>query len=484
MKINNELDYSTRDYEGFRTDMINGLQKRIPEYTDTSQSDAGIVLIELLAHGLDLLSYYNDKTANEVYLDTAQERKNIINLAKMMGYVFNDGRPSEFQQVFEILPQEREFVIPRGYIVKTTENSVEESVLFETMEDLVIPPLCTGLEKDSEGNYLYTAPIVQGYSVNDETVGTSTGLPNQSFTLSETPVIKDSISLMITEANGDTEEWTRVENFLDSSPTDKHFTVTIDASDKGIINFGNGNSGMIPTISDNGIVASYRVGGGEIGNVSAYTINQVEQKLAGLVSTFNPTNALVLGIDKEDNETIKAKAKSSFKSTWGAITLSDYEDIARTFEEILDAKSSNGTTAFDVIINLLPKNYAQLTQEDLNLLKRKLMDVYRQRKVIGVDVYIEFAEKVGVNVDLDIILHPNVLRSDVSYLVDSAIRSSFQGDLRLLGDTIHTSEIIMELMQIEGVKSVNCTIHDLPSEITANQVVYIDSYTLNMTGGI
>ena len=53
LKVNSQIDYSTRDYEGFRTDMITGLQKRIPEYTDVSQSDAGIVILELLAHGLD-----------------------------------------------------------------------------------------------------------------------------------------------------------------------------------------------------------------------------------------------------------------------------------------------------------------------------------------------------------------------------------------------------------------------------------------------
>ena len=125
MKVNTDLDYSTRDYEGFRTDLIKGLQQRIPEYTDTSQTDAGIVILELLAHNLDLLSYYNDKTANEVYLDTAKERSNIIMLAKMLGYVFDDGRPSEFKQVFEIIPQDTDFIIPRGYIVKTTESTVE-----------------------------------------------------------------------------------------------------------------------------------------------------------------------------------------------------------------------------------------------------------------------------------------------------------------------------------------------------------------------
>lgn len=484
MKINPNVDYSTRDYEGFRSDMIRGLQERIPEYTDTSQTDAGIVLIELLAHNLDLLSYYNDKTANEVYLDTAKERSNIIMLAKMLGYVFNDGRPSEFKQVFEIIPQDTDFVIPKGYVVKTTESTVEPEVLFETDFELVIPKGCVGNEKDGDGNYLYLANVVQGYTITDEVVGTSNETPNQTFYLNHAPVIKDSISLNITESTGLTEEWTRVDNFLNSSPTDKHFTVTIDASDRGIITFGNGKSGKIPTAYSEGIVATYRVGGGEVGNVSPYSINQAEQKLSGLVRTYNPYSATVLGVDKEEDDIIRVKAKSHFNSTWGAITLNDYKEVAKSLVEVLDATSTKGNTDFDVIVTLLPKGYTKMTEQELTLLKNRLKVIYEDKKVLGVDVYLKFAEIVNINPSIQVHLYPNVLKKDVDYLVGCAINSAFKGDSRQLNQSLHPSEIISELMQIEGVKYVNCTIPDLPSEVNYNQVVYVENYTLEIIGGI
>lgn len=484
MKINPNVDYSTRDYEGFRSDMIRGLQERIPEYTDTSQTDAGIVLIELLAHNLDLLSYYNDKTANEVYLDTAKERSNIIMLAKMLGYVFNDGRPSEFKQVFEIIPQDTDFVIPKGYVVKTTESTVEPEVLFETDFELVIPKGCVGNEKDGDGNYLYLANVVQGYTITDEVVGTSNETPNQTFYLNHAPVIKDSISLNITESTGLTEEWTRVDNFLNSSPTDKHFTVTIDASDRGIITFGNGKSGKIPTAYSEGIVATYRVGGGEVGNVSPYSINQAEQKLSGLVRTYNPYSATVLGVDKEEDDVIRVKAKSHFNSTWGAITLNDYKEVAKSLVEVLDATSTKGNTDFDVIVTLLPKGYSKMTEQELTLLKNRLKVIYEDKKVLGVDVYLKFAEIVTIHPNIQVHLYPNVLKKDVDYLVGCAIDSAFKGDTRQLNQSLHPSEIISELMQIEGVKYVNCTIPDLPSEVNYNQVVYVENYTLEIIGGI
>lgn len=484
MKINTEIDYSTRDYEGFRNDMIEGLQKRIPEYTDTSQSDAGIVILELLAHGLDLLSYYNDKTANEVYLDTAKERSNIINIARMMGYIYDDGRPSEYEQVFKIVPQSTEFVIPKGYVVKTTESSVEKEVLFETTEELRIPPNCTGVEQDEEGNYLYSVPITQGYTIHNEIIGSSNGSINQSFTLSESPVIKDSVSVTVRQASGDEEEWVRVDKFLNSSPNDTHFTVSISGSDKGIVNFGNGKSGKIPSSALDGITATYRVGGGEIGNVSPMSINQVDQKLAGMISTFNPSGPTVLGIDKEEDEVIKTQAKSHFKSTWGAITLNDYTSLAKTFDEVRDALSITGETAFDVIVYILPHNYDQLTEKDLDNLRIKLSKVYLERKVLGVDVYLRFAEKVNIHPRIDVILQPTVEKNEMKELLNTVISGTFNSETRLLGETLYPSEIISELMSVEGVRSVNCTIEDLPSEIGKHQFLTIESHTLNITGGI
>ena len=54
------IDYTSRDYEAYRTLMIEKLQEKMPEYTDTSSTDAGIVIIEALANGLDILSLYSD----------------------------------------------------------------------------------------------------------------------------------------------------------------------------------------------------------------------------------------------------------------------------------------------------------------------------------------------------------------------------------------------------------------------------------------
>ena len=71
------IDYTSKDYEAFREMMIDYLNSKMPEY-DTSQSDAGIVLLEGTAKACDILSMYNDVVANDVILDTTQDRSIIL----------------------------------------------------------------------------------------------------------------------------------------------------------------------------------------------------------------------------------------------------------------------------------------------------------------------------------------------------------------------------------------------------------------------
>ena len=75
---NSMLDYTNRDYESVRNDLVSTLPKYLPEYTDTSELDPGIVILELISRGIDLLHFYQDSQANEVFLQYAQHRENSL----------------------------------------------------------------------------------------------------------------------------------------------------------------------------------------------------------------------------------------------------------------------------------------------------------------------------------------------------------------------------------------------------------------------
>ena len=225
------IDYTSRDYEAYRTLLIQELQKRMPEYTDTSQTDAGIVIIECLANGLDICSLYSDVIANDCFLPTTQDRRIAVLLARQLRYIAKNQTASVIQQVFVLSNvMDRDIIIPKGSVVHTAESTDMVVVYFETTDDLIIPAGELGDEKTEAGEYKYMVNVQQGTSVNEDLLGTSNGQPYQSFKLNYQEVLTDSIQLMIDEGNG-FELWTQVNTFIDSDETSKHYTVTVDEFD-------------------------------------------------------------------------------------------------------------------------------------------------------------------------------------------------------------------------------------------------------------
>jgi len=80
------IDYTSRDYYSLREALIERVKLRVPTWQGTDVNDFGVALVESFAYMGDLVNYYIDRIANESYIYTATQRKNILNLATMFGY--------------------------------------------------------------------------------------------------------------------------------------------------------------------------------------------------------------------------------------------------------------------------------------------------------------------------------------------------------------------------------------------------------------
>src|SRR4051812_31390016 len=79
-------DYSNRDFESLLESLLDLAALKLPEWTDRSESDMGRVLLELFAYVGDVILYYQDRVANEAFLETAVERRSVIDLLSLIGY--------------------------------------------------------------------------------------------------------------------------------------------------------------------------------------------------------------------------------------------------------------------------------------------------------------------------------------------------------------------------------------------------------------
>ena len=487
------IDYTNKDYEAFRAYMIKQLGIKMPEYTDRSQTDAGIVILELLAKGLDILSFHQDVQANEAFLITEEQRANALKWCYVLDYIPRSSIPSKVKQVFVLAsPQTSSTYIPAGTRVKTVESATEYSVMFETETDLEIPAGMLGDETDEKGNYLYAVTAVQGLTIQSEIVGSSNGTEDQRFTLGYTPVISSSIAVLVNEGAG-FEPWVRVESFLDSTPTDKHYKVEMTDNDEAVIVFGNDITGKIPTAFSNGIVVTYRIGGGSQGNVGANKIIQLDTNVAKVDSTFNPDVPFELGYDKETLAEIKTNAPNSYRTKWACLTEEDYADRVRElFPQIALSSSQKNKELVDTVnVYVLLHNNAELSDS----LREEIMQMYEDRELVGTQVNLVPANSstfVPLDLSMSIIVKDRYTQKSVKDEITAMFTSYFKiGDYDFGKECSVTDLEAMVKENCDGVKSIRMSATssisqegDMVIYPAVSQILTLGTLNFEMTGGI
>ena len=82
----NKLEVSDLDFDDIKLNLKTFLQNQ-SEFQDYDFEGSGFaILLDLLAYNTHYLGFNANMLANEMYLDSADIRKNIVSLAKMLGY--------------------------------------------------------------------------------------------------------------------------------------------------------------------------------------------------------------------------------------------------------------------------------------------------------------------------------------------------------------------------------------------------------------
>ena len=121
-------------------------------------------------------------------------------------------------------------------------------------------------------------------------------------------------------------QWTRVDHFFESSPTDRHYTRDVVT---GEIKFGNGQKGRIPPSGTRNIRARrYLVGGGDQGNIAGNSLTVLRKPIAFVDKVRNPYPATG-GCNLEPVESVMQRGPYVLKSRGRAVTAEDFEWIAK-----------------------------------------------------------------------------------------------------------------------------------------------------------
>ena len=483
------IDYTNKDYESFRRMMIQGLAEFMPEYTDTSQTDAGIVILEQIARGMDILSFHQDVYANEAFFLSSRDRETAVRWARGLGYHPSNRTAAVHRQVFELTRiSDTDTIVPRGTQVKTQQSALENEVVFETIEDLIIPPEYKGNERDpiDPTKYLFTVSVRQGRTINEERVGSSSGLPNQRFTLNSRGAIVDTLRVFINEGGGFV-RWTQVRSFIDSARDDRHFMVEVDEFDNTTLVFGDNFAGRIPSPFVGGIFATYAVGGGVIGNVAPRTITVMGTSISYVSNTFNPYSEFVPGTDKESLAEIKRNAPAHLRTLWRAVTLQDHADLARIhfpqirFVSAIQCPVDRNDTLLFVLLNGGVSFVANSS------FHHEMLRFFDRRSMVGNSTHILPARFKSIDLTADLHVRSDFVLGDVKKNVESAVKHFFEvGNYDFDAEFVYSDFEAMINDSVEGVRSFRITVTDPIDKIVPRpeEILTLKGLNVRAFGGI
>jgi hypothetical protein len=144
--------------------------------------------------------------------------------------------------------------------------------------------------------------LMTGHGESHEEKATGTAQPNQKVELEFAPLtyITDDLgiaqtTLQVTVAG---KKWQQTEDFIDSGPTDFHYTLFLDNLGYVTLQFGNGAQGRKPDLGAP-IDVHYRSGIGTQGMVAAGSLTRSDA-LDGAISQITNPQASIGGVDPDD----------------------------------------------------------------------------------------------------------------------------------------------------------------------------------------
>jgi len=85
------IKYTSRDFESIKRDLVDHAKRYYSNtFKDFSDTSFGSLMLDSVAYVGDVLSFYLDYQANELFLDTANEYDNIVKIGHQLGYKFNE----------------------------------------------------------------------------------------------------------------------------------------------------------------------------------------------------------------------------------------------------------------------------------------------------------------------------------------------------------------------------------------------------------
>lgn len=509
------IDYAGTDFFSLRDNLISYIKAVYPlDYQNFSESDLGMMLIEVVSYMGSVLSLKGDMLANENYLRTVKTRSNLKKLLELIGVdmmgplgagagarMTNSENPVDSDFPFTVAPEQRTIAItskedgaPVNYTLYKVVNNTIENIQNAAGQ------LTLNQSEVTNGGALGTSSIFDNLALLEGALAIQKGTfdtleGNKRVALTNSPIVEGSVQVYVTTSNEDSEangSYQQVNRLYSASgATDRVFQVIYDDDYAATVLFGDNALGISPPAGSE-FTITYRVGGGSRGNIGEGILNvqTTASNLDGIDKTFTLENrtAATGGAEAETAEHAKKYAPYTFKRQDRVVTLEDYIAIGNTFRTkqgtigkttaaVRDAFSSGNV----IDVYTLEKADDLRMQKASPTFKKELLEEIEPKKmltdeVVVVDGLIRTLDLVmTIRIDREL----ETIQQQIEQEVSDVIRQHFNIDNADFGKPFVATELNREVFRLPNVRYA--TIDNLPEtiEVDFNEIIQLNNFTIN-----
>ena len=383
------VNFSNLDFDQIKTSIKDYL-KANSNFTDYDFEGSNLsTIIDVLAYNTYMTSYNTNMVSNEVFIDSATLRQNVVSLARNIGYLPRSRKASKANISFNIDARNTSassITLKAGICITTSTRFASANFTFLVPSDITVPVESDGFARFKEIDVYEGTWITQTFSV-------SSRLPNQKFILSNAGIDTDLISVIVKESETSTiqQKYTLSDSLFDVTKSSPIYYLKEVSDERYEILFGDGVFGK-KLEEPNFVEISYPVCAGEVADgldrfrFSGSLVDNngiVINNGISLITTNTPSYG---GKEIESTESIKKYATQIYASQNRAVTASDYEAIVPTLYPETESVSAFGgevltPPAFGkVFISVKPNNGVYLSND----IKENLISDLKKYSVVGI----------------------------------------------------------------------------------------------------
>ena len=443
MSANTYLNITEVDFADIKSNLKTYLQSQT-QFNDYDFEGSNMsVLLDVLSYNTHYNAFYTNMLANEMFLDTAQQRDSVVSRAKELGYITRSARGASANVTITFTGVSNaisEFALPKNTTFTTSINN--RTFTFVTPETNIIKNISNTFSKAitiTEGT-----PVTQEFTVNDASP-VKYVIPNENV---------DTRSILVTvkesSASSANTIYTQATNIRDVNNQSAVYYLQETHDKQYEILFGTGSLGK-PVVNGNVIQVEYRVCHGiQTNGANTFSIDNLSVAPSYTSTNLSVNSVARGGVEIESVDSIKFNAPRNYKIQNRAVVAKDFERIILNENTNLSSVVAFGGE--EAIPAVHGKVYIAIKPQGELIptatLKDEIKNSIKSRTMLGIDpiiidpTYLYVIPTITTYYDT---LKANIGTSAIQALVRDSITNYSTNSLEQFGKKLRYSRFVRDL---------------------------------------